>query len=187
MPKFTAVMGKSKTNRIVSVGAATEEQARTEIIRQLSKNPQRRDILAQWQTSGATIVEEARSPSPPFDEAEANALIRGRLAELLAELEEWKPMFQANFSNVVSPPPVYVAYDRAKAALKAFDQGMAPDPMEPYRSASIIEPPNDFVRGELSPEAAAEAEAAASSGRPDESRYDGRPAIAAPGPDGTWT
>jgi len=42
MPKFTAVMGKSKTNRIVSVEAATEELARSEIIRQLKKNPQRR-------------------------------------------------------------------------------------------------------------------------------------------------
>jgi len=120
MPKFTAVGGKSGTVRIVSVHAETKDAARAEITRQLMKNAQRREIWQQWQASGAAIVSEELEDQigeaeASFDEAQANALIRSRLRELLAELEAW--------NDCTVPPAVYAAFDRARKALKAFDKG----------------------------------------------------------------
>lgn len=116
MPKFVAVMGKSKTNRILSVEAATEGQARIDMIRQLSRNPQRREILGQWQTSGATIIQE---PEPePFDEALANARIRGKLQCLLAELA----LRATKTGPIPESAPVFYAIDDAREALTAYDR-----------------------------------------------------------------
>jgi len=47
MVKFTAVIGKSKSNRIISVWASNENKAREEIDRQLQTNLQRREIWRQ--------------------------------------------------------------------------------------------------------------------------------------------
>lgn len=114
--QFTAVTGKSKTNRIFSVEAATEGQARTEIVRQLSRNPQRREILGQWQTSGATIIQEPKAE--PFDEALANARIRAKLQVLLAELA----LRATKTGPIPESAPVFYAIDDAREALTAYDR-----------------------------------------------------------------
>lgn len=102
MPKFTAMIGDS--NRILSVGAATEEQARTEIDRQLRKNSQRFDIWRQWLAGGATIIREARIPATTaaieLDRAAGEA---GRILEALAhpdapqgpDTDEWVTMIES--------------------------------------------------------------------------------------------
>ena len=116
MTRYVAVIGKSKTNRIMSVGAATEDEARVEINRQLRQNPQRREIWQQWRADGGHIV--ADSPTPTFDEGQANALIRGRLRELLAELD-----LRATRGVPYSESAAVVqAIGRARDALKAYDQ-----------------------------------------------------------------
>lgn len=58
--QWTAVIG---TGRLVSVQAPDEDAAREELNRQLSKNPQRREILAQWQGAGSRIEEQPQSPA----------------------------------------------------------------------------------------------------------------------------
>ncbi len=59
MPKFTAVMGKSKSNRIVTVEADSKGEARVEVDRQLQLNPQRREILKQWKADGEQMVTDS--------------------------------------------------------------------------------------------------------------------------------
>lgn len=115
--QFTAVIGGGA--RIMSIEAEHEDAARQEISRQLLKNPQRREIWQQWQATGAAIVSEELEEE--WDEAQANALIRGRLAELLAELEEYDKAFGRG-RVALKTGPVADAMDRARAALKAFDR-----------------------------------------------------------------
>ena len=115
MAKFTAVIGKSKSNRIISVEAPDEDAARVEIQRQLHTNPQRRDIWRQWQADGATVV--ADSPTPTFDEAEANAKLRGALRSLLAEMD------LGVASRSERAQAVVVAARVAQEALTAYDRG----------------------------------------------------------------
>ncbi len=125
MPKFTAVGGKSGTARIISVHADTKDAARAEITRQLMNNAQRREIWQQWQATGAAIVsdvleDQIGEAEASFDEAQANALIRGRLAELLAELDE--QAFYGKFGP--QSDPVFLAMQRARKALSEFAQGV---------------------------------------------------------------
>lgn len=109
--QWTAVIG---TGRLVSIQAPDENTARRELIKQLSKNPQRREILAQWQTSGAKLVEQP-SP-PPFDEALANARIRAKLQVLLAELA----LRATRTGPIPESAPVFYAIDDAREALTAY-------------------------------------------------------------------
>jgi len=116
MAKFTAVIGKSKSNRIISVEAPDEDAARVEIQRQLHTNPQRRDIWRQWQADGATVV--ADSPTPTFDEAQANAQIRRALRSLLAEME------LGVASRSERAQAIVMAARIAHEALNAFDEAV---------------------------------------------------------------
>lgn len=112
--KFTAVIGDS--NRIVSVQAEDKDSARVEITRQLLKNAQRREIWAVWQADGAAIGSEGLEDE--FDEAQANAEIRGKLRSLLAELD--------GRASRGGPGPqsalVFYAIEDARNALKAYDR-----------------------------------------------------------------
>ncbi len=69
MPRFAAVTGKSGTARIISVEAPTEEEAWTEINRQLRLNPQRLEIWKEWQGSGSRIIEDPNTSAPTTDAA----------------------------------------------------------------------------------------------------------------------
>ena len=54
MKKFVAVFG-ARNGRIISVGAESETEAKTEIERQLSK-PGRRDALRRWTEDGRKVI-----------------------------------------------------------------------------------------------------------------------------------
>lgn len=56
MKKYTAVYGKRGNNRIVSVRAENEDEARKEIARQLSKNPSRLEMLQAWREFGEQVI-----------------------------------------------------------------------------------------------------------------------------------
>jgi len=123
MPKFAAVMGKSGTNRIVSVDAETKDAARKEITRQLMTNAQRRKIWKQWQESGAVIVsqdleEEISEAEASFDEALANARIRAKLQALLTELA----LRGTRTGPIPESAPVFYAIDDAREALQACER-----------------------------------------------------------------
>jgi len=55
MIKYTAVFGKHN-GRIISVGAANEDEARERIREQLGR-PGRKDALVRWEADGAKIIE----------------------------------------------------------------------------------------------------------------------------------
>lgn len=57
--RWVAVQGKSGSCRIVTVYAASAEEARAEVERVLSTNPQRREILRVWREQGSHVKEEA--------------------------------------------------------------------------------------------------------------------------------
>jgi len=64
MPKYTAVIGKSKTNRILTVEAENLEAGADELDRQLQLNPQRREIWRQWRKNGHIAVDDPQNPAP---------------------------------------------------------------------------------------------------------------------------
>jgi len=114
MPKFIAMIGKS--NRILSIEAATKDQARAEIDRQLMRNPQRREIRRQWQGDGGYIVSEELRDQ--ISDADAVASVIGSLRGLLAELD----LRATPGDNGPEAAPVYYAIERARDALQAYDR-----------------------------------------------------------------
>lgn len=62
MPRFTAVLGKDKVDRIVSVEARNEDRARHLIYRRLRADPQCQELCDQWVVDGEHLVEKVEEP-----------------------------------------------------------------------------------------------------------------------------